>query len=108
MIRRGFRERARLDFPAINQAALGVIEALCRRWLPDGRPCGNEWIARNPRRDDRRPGSFRVNLTTGRWADFALDRDARGGDPISLAAYLSGESQASAARNLARMLGLAE
>ena len=35
--------------------------------------------------------------------DFALS-DARGGDPISLAAYLAGLSQTEAARNLAEML----
>ena len=44
--------------------------------------------------------SFKVNLQTGQWADFTL-ADARGGDPISLAAYLSGASQAEAARALA-------
>ena len=56
-----------------------------------------------PRREDQRPGSFSINLATGRWADFALP-DARGGDPISLAAYLAGLSQTEAARNLAEML----
>jgi hypothetical protein len=45
-----------------------------------------------------------VNLVTGRWADFAVD--ARGGDPISLAAYLWGLSQSEAARRLALMLGV--
>ena len=45
-------------------------------------------MARNPTRPDRRPGSFKINLTTGRWADFATGD--RGGDPVSLAAYLFG------------------
>ena len=62
-------------------------------------------MALNPRRVDLRLGSFRVNLQTGQWADFALT-DARGGDPVSLAAYLSGKTQADAARALAAMLGL--
>jgi hypothetical protein len=65
---------------------------------------GHEWVARNPTRADRKPGSFRVNLRTGRWADFATG-DA-GGDPVSLAAYLSGTGQAEAARALADMLGV--
>ena len=65
---------------------MAVLPALLRRWLPDGRIEGNEYVARNPRRSDRRLGSFKINLRTGRWADFAFD--ARGGDPISLAAYL--------------------
>ena len=39
-------------------------------------------------RSDRRPGSFSVNTRTGRWADFATGD--RGGDVVSLAAYLHG------------------
>ena len=96
-----------VDFEAINAAALPYLPALCARWLPDGRREGREWSARNPRRVDRRPGSFKVNLATGQWADFALP-DARGGDPVSLAAYLFGLSQSEAARALAAMLGLEE
>ena len=96
-----------MDFEAINAAALLHLPSLCARWLPDGRREGREWSTRNPRRADRRPGSFKVNLVTGKWADFAL-ADARGGDPVSLAAYLSGLSQSEAARALAAMLGLKE
>ncbi len=96
--------RGRLDFDAINRVALASLPALLRRWLPDGRVVGREFTARNPRRADRRPGSFRVNVTTGKWADFATG-DA-GGDVVSLVAYLSGAGQAEAARALADMLGL--
>ena len=101
----GGRRNAAAGFDAVNEAALGCLPALCARWLPDGRRVGREWEARNPRRVDRRPGSFKVSLETGRWADFALP-DARGGDPISLAAYLRGCSQSEAARSLAHMLGV--
>ena len=93
------------DFAAINNAALRVLPALVARWLPDGRQQGWEWVARNPRRVDRRPGSFRINLRTGRWADFALE-GVKGGDPVSLTAYLSGQSQSDAACALADMLGV--
>ncbi|MBI1209656.1 MAG: hypothetical protein GC191_20530 [Azospirillum sp.] len=94
---------APLDFDRINARALAALPALCARWLPDGRRAGNEWVAKNPRRTDNRPGSFSINLSTGRWSDFATGD--RGGDPISLAAYLSGSTQVEAARNLAAMLG---
>ncbi len=94
----------RLDFDTINRAALASLPSLLRRWLPEGRLVGREYEARNPRRADRRPGSFKVNVTTGRWADFATG-DA-GGDVVSLAAYLSGAGQADAARALADMLGV--
>ena len=94
--------RDRLDFVAIDRAASGNMLPILRRWLPDGRVEGQEFVARNPIRADRHPGSFKINLRTGRWADFATG-DA-GGDVISLAAYLSGAGQAEAARSLADML----
>ena len=96
--------RSKFDFETINRAALTRLPELCARWLPDGRRHGHEYIARNPVRDDKRAGSFKVNLRTGKWADFAID--ARGGDPVSLAAYVSGLSQSDAARQLAQMLGV--
>ncbi len=94
----------RIDFQAINRAALASLPALLRRWLPDGRLKGREYTALNPTRADRRPGSFRINVNSGKWKDFATD-DA-GGDVVSLAAYLSGTGQAEAARALADMLGV--
>lgn len=96
--------RKKIDFESINRAALERLPDLCAQWLPDGRRRGREYIACNPRRTDRRAGSFSVNLNTGRWADFAVG--ARGSDPVSLAAYLSGLGQADAARRLAEMLGV--
>jgi len=64
---------------------------------------GSEWVARNPTRADRHPGSFKVNLRSGRWADFATG-DA-GGDLISLRAYLDGIRQGEAARRITREIG---
>ena len=94
----------RLDFEVINRAGLASLLALLRRWLPDGRLLGHEYTARNPTRADRRAGSFRINIHSGKWADFATGDT--GGDVVSLAAYLSGAGQAEAARALADMLGL--
>ena len=74
------------------------------RWLPSGKREGREWVARNPTRNDQRSGSFKVNLQTGKWADFATGH--RGGDAISLAAYLFGLSQPAAAIKLSEMLGV--
>ncbi len=95
-----------IDFRAVASAALPSLPVLAKRWLPDGRRVGNEWVALNPVRADRRPGSFKVNLRTGRWADFATGD--KGGDAISLAAHLHGLSQLEAARKLAGMLGIEE
>ena len=93
-----------IDFAAINRAALAALPSLIARWAPGGIVRGSEYVALNPTRADRRPGSFKVNLRTGKWADFATGD--KGGDPISLAAYLAGTGQAEAARDLTRMLGL--
>jgi hypothetical protein len=81
-----------------------VLPAILRRLLPDGRIIGGEYVALNPTRSDRRPGSFKINLRTGRWSDFATGD--KGGDPVSLCAYVEGVSQGEAARLLGRMLGL--
>jgi hypothetical protein len=95
-----------IDFARVNMVALAVLPLLLARWLPGGRREGREYVVRNPRRADRTAGSFRINIITGRWADFATDDT--GGDPISLAAYLFDLSQFEAARRLAAMLGIHE
>lgn len=96
------KRKRTINFKAINRLALARLPELCSSWLPNGRRLGNEYVALNPRRDDRGHGSFRINLRTGRWADFAID--ACGGDPISLLAYLRNIKQSSAALLLTEML----
>ncbi len=70
-----------IDFPRINAAALANLHPILARWLPDGRLSWHEYTAKNPTREDRRAGSFRINLTTGRWADFATGD--KGGDLVA-------------------------
>jgi hypothetical protein len=96
------RQRAPVSFRAIRRASVPALKRLLAVWLPAGRLEGDEWVAFNPRRTDRTLGSFKINLRTGRWADFATGD--RGGDAISLLAYLRGLSQAEAARLLAQEL----
>ena len=98
--------RRSLDFSKINAAALAALPALCLRWMPGGKRIGREYVTLNPTRADRRLGSFKVNLQTGRWADFATGD--KGGDAVSLAAYLFKVRQSEAARRLAGALGLSE
>jgi hypothetical protein len=99
---RPIRCRERIDFAEINRAALAAFPGVLARVLPGGKRVGAEIVALNPRRADRRLGSFKVNRYNGRWADFATGD--KGGDPISLVAYLADVSQGEAARLLARML----
>ena len=105
MTKRYARDGVRIDIDRVNVAALRVLPSLLARWLPNGRVQGAEYVALNPRRMDQHLGSFRVNIRTGRWADFAI-RNARGRDVISLAAYLGGIERADAAARLATMLGI--
>jgi hypothetical protein len=102
--RRTYSSASQLDFAAINAAALAALPNLLPKWLPNGRREGREWVALNPRRDDRRLGSFSVNTTTGKWADFSSGE--RGGDVVSLHAFILGTTQADAARRLAKELGV--
>lgn len=95
---------ARLGFAAVNRACLANYPNLLARWLPDGRLYGREWVALNPTRPDRHRGSFCINVDRGPWADFATGD--RGGDPVSLYAYLHYLSMGEAARALALELGL--
>ena len=95
--------------PAARNAGTWLIPSdsppgCLQSWLPEGRHTGVEYKAMNPKRDDRKLGSFSINTQTGRWADFATG-DA-GGDLISLYAYLHTCSQIAAARELASILGV--
>lgn len=96
----------RVDFRRIAAAALASLESLLMDWLPDGKRDGHEYKALNPTRADGKPGSFSINLNSGAWADFATDD--KGGDAISLYAYLQGIPQGDAARQLAAKLGIHE
>jgi hypothetical protein len=96
--------KSRVNYAFIGNAALRSLPLIVLRWLPDGRREGHEWVARNPKRDDRNTGSFKINLRTGKWADFATGD--KGGDVISLAAYLHGLSQRAAAGKVSQMLDL--
>ena len=94
----------KFNFDEINSAAKPALLAILRRMLPDGKIVGREYIARNPTRSDKHPGSFKINLRTGRWSDFATGDS--GGDIISLISYLQGCKQGQALLLVAGLLGL--
>ncbi len=94
----------RIDFVAINQVARLRLGDLLAQLLPDGRLRGKEWVARNPTRNDRKAGSFSINVETGQWSDFATGD--KGGDVVSLIAYLTHSSQLEAAEKLCNLMGV--
>ncbi|MBK3446018.1 toprim domain-containing protein [Pseudomonas lactis] len=93
-----------VDIPRIATAALAVAPSLLADWLPGGKLRGHEYWPINPVRGDRTPGSFSVNMLTGAWHDFASGD--KGGDLVSLLAFLQGCRQGEAARLIAHHLGL--
>jgi putative DNA primase/helicase len=70
--------------------------------LTGGKNQGREYMPLNPRRADTTPGSFSINRDSGAWADFACGE--KGGDLISLAAYVQDVKQGEAAHRLAELL----
>ena len=94
-----------IDFDGIKVAALRNGRSFVQDLIPGGKFRGLEYIVRNPKRDDQRPGSFSINYGSGVWKDFATG-DC-GGDFISLFAFVRGYSQSDAARELAERFGMA-
>lgn len=85
---------------AIRPTLLNLIPTI----LPQGRRQGQYWVALNPTRNDNTAGSFKINLQTGMWADYATNDS--GGDAISLVAYLYGLKQGEAATYIEGLTGV--
>jgi len=97
------KKKFKVDFKQTANMALSNADYIVTSLLPNGKREGREWVAFNPKRPDQTLGSFKINLGTGKWADFAtLDR---GSDLISLVAYLKDTTQYQAAKYLAEVLG---
>ena len=93
-----------IDFAAVKAASLRSIESLVRGWLPAGLRKGDEWVAINPTRGDKKAGSFSINTKTGVWSDFATEET--GGDMIDLYRYLFGGDPVDAAREVGALVGV--
>ncbi len=88
----------------VAEQARPHLERIVTHFLPGGKREGREYQPLNPKRADATPGSFSINLDTGQWADFATGD--KGGDAISLVAYLDGGNQRKAAETVAALLGI--
>ncbi|MDF3047314.1 MAG: toprim protein [Candidatus Midichloriaceae bacterium] len=82
-----------------SQLTQNQIISIVLGLLPHGESRGSKYYPLNPTRNDTKPGSLVIELANGCfWRDFATD--AKGGDIISLYAYVKGISQYEAAREL--------
>ncbi|QSA97506.1 hypothetical protein [Methylococcus sp. EFPC2] len=91
-----------LYFEAIKAAAIASLEPICRHWLPNGKCSGREWPIGDRSGADGQ--SLKVCLEgnkAGVWSDFASGD--KGGDAISLVAFVDGGSQGEAAAYPARL-----
>ena len=96
-------KKQEIDFAGIAAQVLGFSESFLAEELPDGKREGHEWCALNPRRADSSPGSFKINMSTGVWKDFASGE--KGGDLIALYAYLYDLKMGEAAKALGERYG---
>ena len=88
-----------MNFKELNAELLPQAEYHVYKWLPGGKRSGVQYAVKNPMRDDKSIGSFKINLETGKWKDFAHGEG--GGDLIALYKYIfQCESMSAAAKEI--------
>ena len=83
----------------IYERAAEIALNYIKSWLPDGEEENGQWSATNPLRNDTHKGSFKINLTTGAFNDYADDTMV-GKDAVTLYAKLNGLSNYEAAKEI--------
>ncbi|ASV98993.1 DUF927 domain-containing protein [Paraburkholderia aromaticivorans] len=79
----------RIDFGQLAELALANFATVVEEILGlEGEYRGQEFVAINPKRDDHELGSFSINVESGKYADFAILDECKGGDLIALASYI--------------------
>ena len=74
------------DFALIKRKYRDNPIAVLQQLVGQGRIEGSDYVALNPRRNDVKLGSFRVDISTGRFHDFATGDG--GGSVIDLAMFV--------------------
>ena len=95
----------KIDFKKVKTALSGHENKILQRILPGGKQRGTQYVVLNPTRADTTAKSFKINTENWLWSDFATGD--KGGDIISLYAYVKGMSQIKAAKELLAMVGRA-
>lgn len=93
-----------IPFEQISAAALAHADRLLPEWFPHGKRVGHEFKVGSIRGELGE--SLSINLTNGKWADFASP-DNKGGDLIGLRAVMHHRGdRVAAARELGAVLGI--
>ena len=91
-------------FQEVNEAVSNSPLRYLQAKISNGVVEGNDYVGLNPTRVDANPGSFRINIKTGKFIDHATGD--KGGDWVSLHAYLTGQKNFQAAVELAGLYGV--
>ena len=75
---------------------------ILKRLVGAGKIEGGDYVALNPRRSDKKAGSFRVDISSGKFHDFATEDS--GGSIIDLAAFVYDCDLLTAAQKLQQLL----
>jgi phage/plasmid primase-like uncharacterized protein len=86
------------DFALIKQKYRENPIAVLQQLVGQGKIEGSDYVALNPRRKDSKLGSFRIDINTGRFHDFATGD--KGGSIIDLAVFVYNCGIVEAARHL--------
>lgn len=87
-----------IDFSALKYQSKDNMLSIIRYLVGTGKIEGDDYIALNPTRNDAKPGSFRINIITGKFHDYATGEG--GGNIIDLAMYIWKSSAKEAAEKL--------
>ena len=91
-----------INFAALADALLQRADTLLPAWLPGGAKRGHEYVCASL--SGGQGSSLSVNITNGRWADFATDEKGR--DLVGLYAAINDLDMGHAAVQVARAEGL--
>ncbi len=86
------------QYQSTNAFFLNSLHTYLKQRLPSGKPEGSEFVSLNPMRSDSNAGSFRIDIQTGKLADFATFY--KGEDLISLYDFLNKFRQSKALKRM--------
>ena len=90
-----------IDFQSIKQRYSENPQPILRELVGAGEVQGSDYVALNPRRNDKHRGSFRIHIATGRFHDFATGD--RGGSILDLAMFVYNCDLLTAAQKLQQL-----
>ena len=75
-----------ISFQELKQQHKQCPIEILKRLVGNGKIEGGDFVALNPKRNDSKLGSFRIDIQTGRFHDFATGD--RGGSILDLASFV--------------------